>query len=218
MKGFFRFVSIAMLFLAQVAPSRADSTERRDYTIFVDGKESGHTSMTIVEKDGGEAYLKLAVQVKARIVLIEYEYNLEAEEWWKAGKLVGLKSSCNDNGKRTTVQVAPDADALSVRVNDTLRRTSTDTWTTSYWKLVDAKFHNKPVTVLETDRGKDVSGKLEYVGTEQLTVAGEPTKCFRFRISGTDIWFDQYHRLVRQELTELGHRTIVMLTSTKRGR
>ncbi|MBX9681745.1 MAG: hypothetical protein K2X38_23550 [Gemmataceae bacterium] len=218
MEGISRFAWVVVVWIACLSPVRADSTERRDFTIFVDGKEVGRTTMSVVEKNDGQAYMKINVQVKVRILIVDYEYTLEAEEWWKAGKLVGLKSSCNDNGKRIAVQVASDGEGLSVRVNDSVRNTSPDTWTTSYWKLADSKFHNKPISVLETDRGKDVSGKLEYVGTEQLTVAGEPTKCFHFRVSGTDLWFDQYHRLVRQELTELGHKTIVMLTATKRGR
>ena len=34
--------------------------------------------------------------------------------------------------------------------------------------------------------------------------------------SPVDVWFDQYHRLVRQEFTETGHRTIVQLVAVRR--
>jgi len=218
MEGVRRIVCIVFCSLAFASIVRADSTEQRDFTIWVDGKEVGRTIMTVLEKDDGQAYMKVSANVKVKRIFIEYDYSLDAEEWWKAGKLVALKSACNDNGKKMQVVVASDAEGLRVRVNDAERRATPETWTTCYWKLADAKFHNKQISVLESDTGKDVSGKLEFVGTEQLTVGGEPTKCFHFRVSGTDLWFDEFHRLVRQEMTELGHRTIVMLTATKRNR
>ena len=95
-----------------------------------------------------------------------------------------------------------------------------DVWTTSHWKLADPQFHNKPVPLMDPKNGKEYNGQLQYVGTEQLNVNKAPQTCYHFKVTGgpqpMDLWFDRYHRLVRRESTDQGHRVIVQLNFIKR--
>src|SRR5581483_10819714 len=92
-----------------------------------------------------------------------------------------------------------------------------DVWTTSYWKLADARFHNKTVPILDADSGKESTAQLQYVGTEQINIGSQPENCYHFRVVGSgnpiDLWYDRYHRLVRQDFVEQGHRTIIQLVN-----
>ncbi len=95
-----------------------------------------------------------------------------------------------------------------------------EVWPSSFWKLADARYHNKPVPVLESDTGAAYVGQLQFVGNEKITVGGKLEECYHFRVGGgngpTELWYDRYHRLVRQEFTESGHRTIVQLDAIRR--
>src|SRR5437867_4194755 len=73
-------------------PVRADDTEEREFSIFVDGKEAGTSKMTIVQKDDGSSYMSATLDVKFRhLVVVDYIIKAETQEWWKNGHLVGLK-------------------------------------------------------------------------------------------------------------------------------
>ena len=126
------------------------------------------------------------------------------------------------DGERQTneVDITVEGKQLRARVNGADRAVAGDVWTSTFCKLPDAKYHNKQVSVFELDTGKEHQGQLQLVGKEQLTLLGRLQECYHFRYTGgaspTDLWFDQYHRLVRQEFVELGQRTIVQLSSIRR--
>ena len=95
-----------------------------------------------------------------------------------------------------------------------------DTLTSSYWKLADKRFHNNAVPILEVDSGKEFNSELKYIGTVKQKVGNDLQECYHFRVSSApgpvDLWFDRYHRLVRQEFTESGHKTVVQLINIRR--
>ena len=99
-----------------------------------------------------------------------------------------MKSLCNDNGRKCDLLASReggDGVTLRLRVNGTDRAVSQEPWTTSFWKLPDAKYHNKQVPLLAADTGEDRVAQLQYVGSERLTVANVPTACYRFRVTGS---------------------------------
>src|SRR5262249_23780843 len=198
----------------------ASTTEYRDYAVWVDGKESGKSNVSIVTQDDGTTVMSAKVAVRVSKAVFAYTYDVQATEWWKGGKLIGLKVHANDNGKRTELSAGLDGKNLRLKVNSTQRLLNTDVWVNSFWKLADARFHNNQVPVLDADSGKEYAGQLQYIGLEQLTVGKDALKCFHFRVTGggntVDLWYDDGHRLVRQEFVEQGHRTIVQLTGVRR--
>ncbi|HZZ78647.1 MAG TPA: DUF6134 family protein [Gemmataceae bacterium] len=204
------------------APAWADDTEERSFSIFVDGKDAGKSTMKITQKDDGTCYMAANCNVKFRhLLVVDYKIDMETQEWWKNGQLIGLNTKCNDNGKRTEVTVFADNMMLRLRVSGAQDRyIKNDSWCNSFWKLADAKFHNKTVPILESDSGKEYSSELKYVDTQQLKIGNQLQDCYHFRVQAAagpvDLWYDRYHRIVRQEFTESGHKTVVQLVHIKR--
>ncbi len=216
------FISLVYLgWLAQPASiAQATDVEQREFAILVDGKEAGQSRITVTVGADGTTVVAATAKVKFTQLLFTYNYQVESTEWWKDGKLVGLKTSTVENGKHTDVTAAAANAQLKIRVNGQDRLGSAEDWTSSFWKLADARYHNKSIPVIETDTGKEFVGQLQFIGTEQLTLQRQPQACYHFRVSGgsypIDVWFDRYHRLARQEFIDSGHKTIVQLISITR--
>lgn len=214
-------VLICLALLAPACRVWADDTEYRDFSIFVDGKVAGSSRMTLIQKDDGTTYMSATLEVKFRhLVVIDYAIKIETQEWWKEGRLIGMKTNSTENGKKSDVTIAVDNKQLRMRVNGKESQLKAEIWTNSFWKLADARFHNKQVPIVEVDTGKEFNSELKYIGTEKIDVAGKLQDCYRFLVATApgpvDLWYDKYHRLVRQEFTESGHKTIVQLVNIKR--
>jgi hypothetical protein len=217
----FRLLFCLLALACLAAPARADDTEQREFSIFVDDKNAGSSRMTIVQKDDGSSYMSATLDVKFKhLGFLDYHIKVDTQEWWKAGRLVGMKTQALEQKKKTEVTVALDNQQLRVRINGKDSMVRGDVWTNSYWKLADARFHNKQVPILEVDSGKEITSELKYVGMEKLKVGSQFVDCYRFLVAAApgpvDLWYDKYHRLVRQEFTESGHKTIVQLENIRR--
>ena len=216
-----RLVLLCLALLAPACHLWADDTEYRAFSIFVDGKDAGSSRMTLIQKDDGTTYMSAMLDVKFRhLLVIDYTIKVETQEWWKDGRLIGLKTNSSEQGKKSEVTIALDNKMLRMRVNGKESQLKADVWTNSFWKLADAHFHNKQVPIVEVDTGKEFNSDLKYVGAEKIPVAGQMQDCYRFLVATApgpiDLWYDKYHRLVRQEFTESGHKTIVQLVNVKR--
>jgi hypothetical protein len=220
MKQPLRVLILLFGFLTSTEGLPAAEKEQREYSVFIDGKEAGLTTIDIHQQDDGLTYVTTRASVKVQRFVIQYNLTIDSSECWRDGRLIGLKSQTKENGKVTNIAVSPDGMQLRANVNGQERLVPADVWTSTFWKLPDAKFHNKELSLFEIDTGKEFKGQLQYVGTEQLTVLNKLIPCFHFRYTGgaspTDVWFDSQHRLVRQEFVEMGHKTIGQLIRVTR--
>jgi hypothetical protein len=211
------FLAAALVGAWGVCPVWADSVDQRDFEVRVDGKPAGKSRLTIVDKEDGSTRVDATARVEMKVLgFTAYSYNVVSSETWKAGQIVQLKCSAVEDGKKTSVDAAQVGQELRVRVNG---RNSVavraDVWTSSYWKLADKKYHNQAIAILDSDSGKELNGQLQYVGTEAIKVGARTVDCYHFSVTGipvpVDLWFDQHYRLVRQEFTESGHKTLIQL-------
>lgn len=207
--------------LAQCSAQQpAADTEQRDFSILVSGKEAGQSRLTITVAADGTTVVATSIHVRINHIVFRYTLTLDYTEYWKDAKLTALRARGVENSAPIEVEAVSDGSQLTVRRNGVERAAAADLWPASFWKLPDARYHNKTIPVLEPDTGRYYTGQLHYVGTEQLTVLHQPQSCYHFRVSGgsypVDVWFDRYHRLVRQEFTDTGHKTIVQLVALKR--
>jgi Family of unknown function (DUF6134) len=207
-------------FLASERCLPAEEHEQREYAVFIDGKEAGQTTIDINQQDDGVTHVATRASVKVQRLIIQYNLTIESAEQWREGRLVGLKSQTKENGKVTNIAVSVEGNQLRASINGKDRFLPAGVWTSTFWKLPDAKYHNKELALFEIDTGKEFTGQLQYVGTEQLTILNKLLPCYHFRYTGgaspTDLWFDSQHRLVRQEFVEMGHRTIGQLIRVTR--
>lgn len=207
------------IFLGAARTVHAASTEQRDYQVIVEGKEVGQSHITITRQDDGTTVMTGQASVQIKVVFM-FQFSNQITEWWKDGRLVGLKASTTENKRRTDLTVSSDNNRLRLLVNNRERSLHPQVWPNSFWKLPDPKYHNKQVPILEVDTGREHVGLLTYLGTKQLTVGGQSEKCYHFRVTGgpntVDLWFDQYYVLVRQEFVEQGHRTVIQAMNIRR--
>jgi hypothetical protein len=198
----------------------ANDSEVRDFTTFIDGKQAGDYQMTITSQDDGSVTMTGRANIDIRVLVVgRYRYTYNGTEIWKDWRLVRFESSCNDNGKEFQVSAAPDAEGLRVKANGREHVARADAWPTTYWRLPDRKLRNQALALLEADTGKDLEGTLEYVGLEQVSIAGQMVRCAHYRLTGgvhQDLWYDGTERLVRQEWVEDGRKVLLQLSALRR--
>lgn len=208
----------AVLFGA-AAGARAADTETREFVVKVDGKPSGHANMTIQRQDDGTTTVSCDTSVRVKILIKNYTYTCKVQEAWKDGRLQQLVSQCNDDGKRFEVSAAARADGLHVRVNGREHITKAESWVSSYWSLPDAKLRDGIIPVVDADNGRDLQGRLQYIGEAQITVAGQAQNVQHYRFNGpthVELYYDAAQRLVHQQWIEDGHPTTLELSRIRR--
>jgi hypothetical protein len=209
----------SLIIVATASASLAADPETRDHTIYVDGKPAGESHVTIQTKDDGSIVVSTSAQVAIDRLLVHYKYSYSGKETWKDGKLVGLDSTTNDDGKRFNVSAVAGKENVKVTVNNTEREVHGDVWSTTYARYPDTDRCNKVVHLLDADTGKEMSAKLECVGREETVIAGQKMTCTHFRLRGdvsTDLWYDGQKRLVRQEGVEQGHKVLTEFTGVRK--
>lgn len=194
-------------------PARAANEDVRQYQITVDNKRAGNSLLTI--RDQGEEGILLSRQADVRVSIggiIGYRFASHGSEVWKDGRLLRMESVCQHGMKRYAVTAGAERGAVRVRVNDQDRLVNQNVWTTSYWRLPEARYRNRSLPILDGDTGREILARLEYLGVDRVNVAGELQNCTHYRLSGgvqADLWYDLQERLVRQESVEQGHRTVL---------
>jgi hypothetical protein len=213
-------LAAGLALLAPAGAARADDAETRDFAVVVDGKRAGEAHMTIQRLDDGTVEVRCDTDVTVKIGPFRaYSYSYRGQEVWKAGRLVRLASTCNDDGKRFAVTADADGDRLRVRVNGQERLARGDVWLTSYWEQPGQARVDQAVPLLDADTGRDLAARLQLVGAQQMAVAGAAQDVNHYRLTGqvqVDLWYDAAGRLARQEWVEEGHRTRLELIRVRR--
>ena len=201
------------------ARAGAGDVETRDFSIYVDSKKAGDVHMTINRQDDGSTAVSCDTDVRVGAIITLYKYSYRGRELWKDGRLLRFESKCNDDGKEYAVSATAAADGLRVRVNDAEHTAPADALLTSYWAQPDAKLANQTVPLLDADCGRDLEGRVQFLGAEKYGANQEQT-VQHVRLTGKkllmDLWYDGDKRLVRQEWVEDGHRTVMGLDRVRR--
>jgi hypothetical protein len=201
------------------SPLWAADIETRDFAVFVGGKAAGEVHMTIHKQDANTTSVRTDTDIKVSHGLITFKYSFRGQEVWKDRRLSRLESTTDDNSKRYTVSAASDGKELKIKTNGTEARAKTETWSSTYWTLPELKLRENNLTILDADNGKLLEAKLAYVATEKHKIAGQEVSLNHYRLTGkltVDLWYDGHDRLVRQEWTEQGHKTILILVRVRR--
>jgi hypothetical protein len=217
-----RWLVVASVVLSLgAAPAGAADVETRDFAVFVDGKEAGKVHMTINPQDDGSVAVSCDTDLRVGGIVTLYKYSYRGRELWKDGRLQQFESKCNDNGKSFTISAKAGDDGLHVVVNDVEHVAPADALLTSYWSQPDAALSNQTVPLLDADCGRDLTAKVQFVGSEKLGPDGRQQTVQHVRLTGRgvgiDLWYDDAKRLVRQEWLEDGrHPTVVELKGVRR--
>lgn len=207
------------LLLAGAAGVRAADSETREFAVLVDGKHAGSAAMSIQKLDDGTTVVSSETNVMVKVLIKKYVYTCQSREVWKEGRLREAASRCNDDGKTFQVSATAQTDGVHVRVNGREHTTKPEVWLSSYWTLPDAKLRNQVIPVLDADNGRDMQVRLQYVGAQQMSVAGQVQNVQHYRLTGSiraDLYYDAGERLVRREWVEEGHPTVLDLVRMRK--
>jgi len=183
--------------------------------------------MTITRQDDGTLTLAAESECKVKVLLITaYSYSYHAYETWKGGRLQRFESHGKENSKPFAISAQAEGDKLRLKINGQESSCRGDVWMTSIWQLPPAKSQCAAapgtavaVPLLGCDNGLEVSGQLQYVGAEQITVAGQEMTCAHYRVMKPvphDVWYDGSERMVRDVWMSDGHRSEIVLTGMRR--
>ena len=203
------------LVLTGAGRAAADDAEVRDFAIQVDGKPAGDYHMTIRRQDDGSVSLSAQSDVRVTVLLVTaYSYSYRGREVWKDGRLQHFESAGKENGKAFAVAADADADGLHVKADGKESVVSADAWTTSCWRLPDARLRNQAIPLMGCDNGQAGAGRLQLVGSERLKVAGREQACGHYRLTRDvpyELWYNDQERFVREEWVANGHRSVLEL-------
>jgi hypothetical protein len=220
-----RLFAVGLLVLAGLlvhGQNRADAadTETRTFSVLVDGKKSGDYHLVIKQQADGTIHVSAQSEVRVTLLAIPvYTYSYQAQEVWKAGRLQNFESSGKEKGKAFAIRADLDGADIRVRANGEEHRTRADVWPTSCWQLPGAAYRNNNIVLMGCDTGRDIASRLEFVGSEKITIAGQVRTCTHYRVMKDalhDIWYDGQERVVRDEWMSSGHRTVIELVGIQR--
>ncbi|HJZ94456.1 MAG TPA: DUF6134 family protein [Gemmataceae bacterium] len=199
----------AALALLLAAPAVAD--DKRTFQVYVDGKPAGQFVLKVAEKDA-TIECTISARVEVRTLLGKYRYSLDAQETWKDGKLMGLRSTCNDDGTKHDVTLTSDGTTATLKADGKTIKGGAAVWPTTYWRLPPAA---GALTLIDSDTGKLIPAKLEEVGADKVKVLGKEQAATKYRLTGgvdVTLWYDAGGRLVRESFVDSGYRTVFELT------
>jgi hypothetical protein len=191
--------------------------QTRSYSISIDGTRRG-SSKAEFRSGNGIVWIQSESEIRINYLVYRYNYTSSGTEIWKDGRVSAFENTADYNGTLYTVKGTSTPRGLQITTNGATSLVSPEVWDTSYLLLPDRLARNEPATVvlLDSDKGRLMSGKIQFVGEETLTVAEGQKPCTHYRIGGdvqVDVWFDASRRMVRQESHERGHKVRFELLS-----
>jgi hypothetical protein len=189
--------------------------QTRAYTISIDGFRRGK-STTQFRSNGTAVWIHSESEIKINYLVYKYNYTSSGTEIWKNGRVTTFDNTADYNGTQYVVKGASTPRGLQLATNGVASLVSPDVWDTSYLLLPDrfSRIDAASVVLLDSDRGRLLTGKVQFVGDEVLSDGRIP--CTHYRITGdvhVDLWYDASFRLVREDSQESGHKVRFDLVS-----
>lgn len=199
---------IGLFSLTLVAPGvvSASTSERWDFTIYLNDKRVGNHKFEVVD-EGGVTSVKSDAKFKYTILLIPaYRYEHSNAERWAGNCLTGFDAQTNANGDRIEVSGEKTADGFTVNHGDAAVRLPECIMSFAYW---NPDFLNES-QLLNPQTGEYVDVNVEVVGTEVLEVRGQPVDATRFRLTAYEVdvtlWYSSDNEwLALESVAKGGH-------------
>jgi uncharacterized protein DUF6134 len=195
--------------LAQQAHVVAE--EVREFEILVKGKSCGKSLIKITDTNDGLTLVTTEAAVAIDYIVYTYRYEFHGKEAWQGNRLVWVDDWALDAGKKLFTRARVDARGSIIDANGkTNRMAPVLDMTTNYWRApqIGGKSKSRLCSLLNADQGTVQAAKVEYVGTEAVSVMDRKLDCTHFRLSGgvaVDLWLDDHGRIVWQKAIEEGY-------------
>lgn len=166
--------------LAAPSLSRASESGARSYVVLRDGDDIGFQTNRVT-RIGDTVTHEAEVELKIRIFgITAYRYELAFVEEWKAGALVRLDSTCNDDGEDHFVRAARAGDVIEI---DGSGHQGTAPWsvaTTSYWAFPFLRRR----TWISTQTGEPLPMTAAPAGETEIATQGGAARADAWALAG----------------------------------
>jgi Family of unknown function (DUF6134) len=198
-----RAILVAALVAASVGTVRAEDAGEYTFTVLKDGAPVGQHRFEF-DRNGERIEIKEATEIEVRFAMIPlYTFEHQASETWENGRAVRIDSTTNDNGDELKITVRPDDQGYVRTVNGRVDRFDSSMQVLGFWDK-DILNHHEFFSTVE-DKILEVS--FEFIGREQITVAGKGLDAEHYRMVGDeerDLWFDEDGHLAKIEFNRHG--------------
>lgn len=171
---------------------------RLDYRISRGGSVVGK-QIVDVEHDGDGFLVRTQITIEVTFLsLTLYRFEHDAVETWTDGRLTGLVSRTDDDGKDREVELKAEGERLMGSYNGNPVDLPGDIIPASLW-------HPKTVgatVLLDPIRGRSRDVAVADLGIESITVAGSEVEAHHYSVTGQitrEVWYDSDGKLVKVE-------------------
>ncbi len=190
-----RRYSAALLFsiglgivFAPAANAQIPRSKVLEFEAFRNGSSIGTHRLTF-RPEGARVTVEVAIRLKVDLAFVTlYRYEHDSQEVWDNGKLVGLATRTNDDGKKTEVRASADAETLRIDGSGGRFDMPLGSYPTSYWDLGVTR----QSSVLDTQDGVRSVVKVAPPVRETFPVLGKAVTANRYSMTGDltmDLWY-----------------------------
>jgi hypothetical protein len=197
--------------------------EVREYEVLVKGKPAGNVHTRITDTDDGVTTVVTDAAVALNYIVYTYRYEFHGREVWQGDRLMSVDNRGFDDGTKFSARAHRDLSGSVVEVLAMGPQAGpTLAMTTNYWHAPKTTA-SSVVQLLDADKGTFHGAHIDEITPDVVDAAGRKIDCSHYRLGGdltADLWFDNQHRLVRQQTLEDGYPTesrLTRLTSSAQG-
>ena len=190
MAAIFNLAAVLCGVLALASGVHASSEPRVwNFRAFLDDAPIGYHRFTL-SGEGAARELKSETRFEVKILFVTaYRYVHDATERWRGNCLEGLSARTDDNGERSVVDAAGNAEGLVVTATKGREALPGCVMSFAYWNPQMLRQSR----LLNAQTGKFETANIALLGEETITVRGAPLTAKRFRITGPknpiDLWY-----------------------------
>lgn len=178
----------ALSALVTPASAQIPSGKVLEFEAFRNGSSIG-THRLSFWTEGDAVRVDVSIRLKVDLAFITlYRYEHDSKETWQGGRLVGLSTRTNDDGKKTEVRAKAEGDELKVEGSGGSYSLPLGTYPTSYWRREIAQ----QTLVLDTQDGVRTTVVSATPVRETHPVLGKATPADRYSLGGElpiDLWY-----------------------------
>ena len=171
-----------------VRPEVVPQVDRLVYAVIREGQDVG-THRVEFATAGNRLTVRVATDIAVRFLsLTIYRFHHVAEEVWVDGRLVGLTSRTDDDGKPRVVELRADGDRLRGVYNGKPLEFPASILPATLWHPASMR----QSLLLDTVKGRPLRISVADRGDETITLANDLITARRFSITGQlvrDVWY-----------------------------
>ena len=189
-------------------PDNAIPVGKLSYTVMREGSDIG-THVMNVARSGDSVTVDSETNIAVKVMMITaYRFEQTAREVWRAGRLVELSATTNDDGTKNKLEAAARDNNLVLNVDGKTATIPATVLPASLWnpKLVQQS------KLFDTADGRQLNVSVKFIGEESVTARKTKIAARHYSITGDvrrELWYDANWTPVQAHLLRPKDTTVV---------